>query len=277
MMPYWPRALDHCVLATTDLDGAAARLAALGFQVAPMGVHPFGTANRCVYFGDDSFLEMLATVDPTRAAESAAAGNVFVRHHLETAADRDAFSAIVFKTDDASRDHDAFAAAGASAGRMLEFSRQVRDPTGKAATATFRLAFATSSEAPDILVFTCQRVAVPAIDRSALTSHPNGVSGIVSVTTAGAAQDALDPVRDGLTPSGGRFAVETIAIDPWDYATPVFAEEPRLSAITFAVTDLDGFETRLRDAGIDYIHEPGRLAVPPAPGQGATFVFEAHP
>jgi hypothetical protein len=44
--------LDHLVLPTGSLEVARARLAALGFVVAPTGIHPFGTENCCVFLAD---------------------------------------------------------------------------------------------------------------------------------------------------------------------------------------------------------------------------------
>ena len=58
--------LDHVVLPVADLGVARARLTALGFTVAPDGLHPFGTANCCVYLADGTFLEPLAVGDPRK-------------------------------------------------------------------------------------------------------------------------------------------------------------------------------------------------------------------
>ena len=52
-----PRPLDHLVLPTRSLEIARQRLSALGFVVAPTGVHPFGTENACVFFAGGTYLE----------------------------------------------------------------------------------------------------------------------------------------------------------------------------------------------------------------------------
>lgn len=273
--PNWPRALDHCVLPTAGLDIAKARLEALGFAVAPMGVHPFGTANHCTYFADGSFLESLAVADRALAEQAAATGNVFVRHQLDTADGRDGFSALVLQTNDAAADHRSFADAGVSAGDILEFSRAFVDPAGARATATFRLAFAQVAEAPGILVFTCERVAVPHVDRAALQRHANGVTGIRAITVVGAETEALEPVAAALGAARSGIAIEARPIDPWNFSAPAFEEAPRLAAISFAVQDLEHQQTLLRGAGAEYSLEARRIVVPPAAGQGATFIFEA--
>ncbi len=74
--------LDHLVLPTAGLDTARQRLEALGFTVAPMGVHPFGTRNCCVYLADGTFMEPLAIGDAAVADDAARAGNVFVARDL---------------------------------------------------------------------------------------------------------------------------------------------------------------------------------------------------
>ncbi|HTV69203.1 MAG TPA: VOC family protein [Rhizobiaceae bacterium] len=271
----WPRALDHCVLPTAGLDLAKARLEALGFTVAPMGVHPFGTANHCTYFADGSFLESLSVADRALAERAAAAGNVFVRHHLETLDGRDGFSALVLQTNGAAADHRAFIDAGVSAGDVLEFSRAFIDASGARATATFRLAFAQALEAPGILVFTCERVAVPHVDRAALQRHANGVTCIRSITVVGGDTEALEPVAAVLGTAQSGIAIDATPIDPWNFGAPAFEEASRLAAISFAVEHIEQPKTLLHGAGIDFSLEARRIIVPPAAGQGGTFIFEA--
>jgi hypothetical protein len=285
------RPLDHLVLPVASLDTARARLAALGFTVAPDGVHPFGTANCCVYFADGPYLEPLAVVDRQKAAAEARDGNTFTAHdaayRLEVA--EEGFSCIVVGTGDAAAEHTRFAAAGVSAGRMFEFSRPFIDAAGREDTATFRVAFATDRQAPNLLMFAVERVRVPEVDRGVLQSHPNGAAGIGKVVLS-----ATEPHRHatvlaevvGARPSlsdDGELALGTanagIAI-----ITPAALEQTfgiaadRSSllpvGIVFRVADLAHTEVLLRAGQIVFERRSGRLVVPPAPGQGATFVFE---
>jgi AcrR family transcriptional regulator len=275
----WPRALDHCVLPTADLDVAAARLGALGFTVAPMGVHPFGTANHCIYFDDGAFLEMLAVADPTVATAAAAAGNVFVDHDraFRQQVGEEGFSALVLQTADARRDHARFVSAGVSAGDVLDFSRAFIDPAGNRGEASFRLAFARYADAQDVLVFTCQRVGVPNVDRRALQRHENGAVGIVSVGLTGSGAAALEQVAEAFDRDAGtstRPAVTT-SVGAALESGPAVAGPTRLASIGFAVSDPGRTRSLLDAAGIGYAIADGRIAVPSAPGQGAIFTFEA--
>ena len=175
--------IDHLVLPTAGLDTARARLAALGFTVAPVGVHPFGTVNCCVYFGGGTFLEPLAIGDKAAAEMAIVQDNVFVSRDAayRQRNGKEGFSALVFGTADAAADHRRFQHNGISAGAMLEFSRPFVDAAGKSDVAKFKLAFAFDQAQQDVFFFTCQRLNAPEVDRSALERHPNGVSGIKEV------------------------------------------------------------------------------------------------
>ncbi|MGC4025663.1 MAG: VOC family protein [Mesorhizobium sp.] len=70
--------LDHLVLPVANLDEAQRRYRALGFTVAPIGVHPFGTANCCIYLEDGTFIEPLAVADADAVAKAVEDGNGFV-------------------------------------------------------------------------------------------------------------------------------------------------------------------------------------------------------
>mgnify|MGYP002776774832 CR=1 FL=1 len=156
------RAIDHLVLAVTDLAHARTRMGLLGFTVAPDARHPFGTENACVFFQDGSYLEPLAIGSEDGSRETARAGNVF------TARDRafrfrqgqEGLEAVVFRTDDAAADHAAYVSAGFSAGKILEFSRPFAMPDGQVSEAAFRLAFASDLRSPDFYAFTIRRVRI---------------------------------------------------------------------------------------------------------------------
>ena len=63
-------AVDHLLVATADLDAAAAVAERLGLPVAAGGRHPgWGTANRIVPLGA-AYLELVAVADPAEAATS---------------------------------------------------------------------------------------------------------------------------------------------------------------------------------------------------------------
>lgn len=281
------RPLDHCVLPTADLAVARGRLVSLGFTVAPDGLHPFGTENCCVYFADGAFLEPLAVADPVKAAVASMRGNVFTardaafRYRLGN----EGFSALVFGTDDATPDHHDFVRAGTSAGRILTFSRPFIDAAGRSDTASFKLAFAADLRAPDAFFFTCERVNAPAVDRSALQKHRNGVKRIKAIVL-----DAPEPADFAAflqhvvcatpeeTPGGGlRFAAANGDVLVRRSAKPRGLPKPglRLADIVFGVESLGKVQSVLDASAVRHVASDGGLTVAPAAGQGATFTFEA--
>jgi hypothetical protein len=291
MQPSARPGLDHLVLPTADLAVARRRLTSLGFIVAPEGVHPFGTRNACVYFEDGTFLEPLALGDRAIAEAAAAAGNVFVARDgaFRQIVGDEGLSALVLTTRDADRDHQRFVAAGISAGERLDFSRWYRDADGIDREVSFRLAFAARPETSASFVFTCERVNAPSGGRGALAVHANGVTGIARVIATSAdpqgdaamlsrfADTAAESTANGFAITLGSTTVEIL--DPRAFADsfgitgPDSGGEMRFAAIVFAgaarfASDLE------QGRDIAHLRRDGRRIVPPAPGQGAAFIFE---
>ncbi|TPL05771.1 MULTISPECIES: VOC family protein [unclassified Mesorhizobium] len=287
--------LDHLVLPTGSLDAARSRLASLGFVVAPTGIHPFGTENACIFFSDGTYLEPLAVGNEQAAGQVITAGNVFVaRDRLyRQRLGEEGFSAVVLGTGNADADHARFVEAGLSAGDMLSFSRAFTDANGKSDTASFKLAFAAAKEASDAFLFACERVNPPKIDRTALQAHANGVTGIVEVVAvsdapsaqiglisiaAGASADDLGADGDMVRLPNAILSVVT----PETYARRFgLAAKPsshfRFEAIVFEVRDKAVVMRLLAAGAIDHNMSGNDVVVPPAPGQGATFIFREIP
>lgn len=287
-----PRELDHLVLPTAALGTARARYEALGFTVSPVGVHPFGTENACVYLADGTFLEPLVVGDAAKASEAVATGNVFVARDQEFRKlnGAEGISAVVFSTHDADADHDAFLRAGVAAGPRLDFSRPFVDASGKADTASFRLAFAAEMAVPDTFFFTCERANAPQVDRSALQAHANGARRITAVVAcaddpgshrqffvavAKAPVAAQSPGRIELRLPNAAIQLVNAPGFMAEFGLDAPAGSPlRLAAVVFGVASLAQAKTLFDAGGVGYEQRGNRLIVPPAPGQGAIFAFE---
>jgi catechol 2,3-dioxygenase-like lactoylglutathione lyase family enzyme len=284
------RPLDHLVLPVADLAAARTRLSALGFTVAADGRHPFGTENCCVYFEDGTFLEPLAIADRDAYDQASRAGNRFVLGDREFRAvvGDEGFSAIVFGTDDAARDHAAFVEARISAGDMLDFSRPMVFPDGRSQTASFRLAFAGTGHPGDVFAFTCQRINVPAADRSALTKHEIFVTGIRDVVCVHDAPAEISTClravtgEEGTMLEGGAalaFGGARINVLTQSLFADTYGLELQEGAgftgrlVVFAVTSVAGLSAKFARAGIDHFMNGAMLLVPPAAGQSAAFAF----
>lgn len=284
------RPLDHLVLPDSGLENARERLTALGFAVAPNGNHPFGTANCCVYFDDGTFLEPLAVADAAMATATAGAGNVFTRHALDFQARNgpQGFSALVYGTGDATGDHGAFVDAGYSAGDILNFGRDFVTADGARDRAEFRLAFALQPDAPDCLFFTCERVTVPKVDRSALLKHRNGVSGITGVVMVVPDPAAMSDIAETVSGARAQATADGMALRSGDFTleieTPMaFADRTGLpapdsdgaqfAAVVLACEDTNQLTEHLLLSGIEFNWTPAGVIVPAGSGQGTAFIF----
>jgi hypothetical protein len=284
------RPLDHLVLPVTDIATARARLSALGFTVAADGRHPFGTENCCLYFADKTFIEPLGVASAEECAGAIRAGNQFVARNAAFRFRRgnEGLSAIVMGASDADADHAAFRAEGLSGGDMLTFSRQMVFPDGSQAEAGFKLAFAADLRAPDFFAFSCQRINVPAADRSALERHANGVKGISKIvlsaddphafaammtTVSGAAPASPDGDLAFALPSAD-IDILTPAALAATYGYELAAERGLFGeAIVFAVDSLAAAEALLEANSVTYHRKDASLIVPPRAGQGVLFAF----
>lgn len=289
------RPLDHVVLPVTDIATARLRLTALGFTVAADALHPFGTENACVYFSDKTYLEPLGIADAGQADKTAREGNQFTARNnaYRFRIGHDGLSSIAMGTNDADGDDENFRGLGLSSGDMLEFSRPLTLPDGSAIRAQFKLSFATDLRSPDFHGFTCQRINMPAVDRSALERHANGAIGLSAVllsepqpddfaaylaTIVG--QDASARDAEGLTFKTANAAIRVLnatgckafdgrSIDP--------SQRGLLGiGLVFKVADLAATQSLLAANGVAFAPAGKGLLVPSAPGQGVPIVFIAE-
>lgn len=288
-----PRPLDHLVLPTEDIAIARVRHESLGFTVAADARHPFGTENACVFFADGTYLEPLGIASREECEASARQGNVFVARDQAFRFRRghNGFSAIVARSDGAESDHAAFVAEGMSAGEMLAFSRPMTFPDGTTAQASFKLAFAADLRSPDFFGLTVERINVPPADRTALTTHANGVTGITAVVLSepnpsdfqyflqeigGTRNTEADSFGISVPLDGSRIDVLTREGLKARYGIDVSCHSRGLRGrgIVFAVASLERAAAHFKAQGIEHaVHGP-RIVVPGHDGQGAFYAFE---
>lgn len=288
-----PRTLDHLVLPVAEVEVARSRYGALGFTVAPTGVHPFGTENCCIFFKDGTFLEPLGIAQRETCEEEAVKGHTFVANDQTYRFRRslEGFSHLVIKSDDAKADHKLYRRHGISGGKRVRFSRKFQTPDGQSGKATFKLAFATDKRSPDSYFFSCQVVDAPKVDRSALQAHANGVIGLKEVILSEVNptdfqyflqtflnQREMDVDSFGMTFDTENAKVTVLSPDGMQ-AFYGMAVEPaergmQFQAFTLAVQSLDKIAAHLKQNGIEFVERTGRLMVPPHEGQGTTIIFE---
>ncbi|PHR24775.1 MAG: lactoylglutathione lyase [Hoeflea sp.] len=291
--PRSKRPLDHLVLPVEDLDIARARHSALGFTVAADARHPFGTENACVFFADGTYLEPLGIAQREDCEAAARKGNVFVARDQAYRFRRsdNGFSALVVGSTDGDADHARFVELGMSGGEMLEFSRPMKMPDGSEVTASFKLAFAADLRTPDFFGFAVERINVPAADRSVLTTHANGVTGISEVILSEpnptdfqyfiqelACNREVDANSFGMSIEldGATITVYNKAGLETHLGVSDPSRERGLSgrAVVYQVADLAAVAALLLKNDVTARQVGGRLVVDPAPGQGAYYCFE---
>ena len=73
------RLIDHYVLVAGNLTDSRKCYQQMGFNVAPDGVHPFGTYNANMYFRDGPMIETLAIENHDKYSKAIKAGNTFIK------------------------------------------------------------------------------------------------------------------------------------------------------------------------------------------------------
>ncbi|WP_245582481.1 VOC family protein [Neorhizobium lilium] len=286
------RPIDHLVLPVAELSRARARLSALGFTVAADALHPFGTANACVFLADGTYLEPLAIANRRNASAAAKRGNVFTGRDIafRRSRNREGLSALVAATDDAAHDHKRFEGLNLSGGDMLEFSRAMSLPDGGEALASFRLAFAADPDAADFFLFCCQRINPLPADRGELELHANTVTGLSEIILSAPEPVAAVPFLEAVFEAAAESSEEAVRLETANVGIRVLREkdlraefalepDPKLGglngrAVIFKSADLAVTEITLAANDVAFIRREGRVLVAAAPGQGVLFGFE---
>lgn len=285
------RAIDHLVLPVASLTAARTRYEALGFAVNPIGVHPFGTANCCVFLADGTYLELLAIHDPARIAEVISV-NAFVAmdRRFRQSAGPEGLSAVALQSHDPDADELAFAAAGRGGQNRLAFTRKAVHPDGAEDTLSVDGAFCIDPGVPSLGFFTCHwrsapevvaRIKKPGAHRNAVAAlgtvwivadEPRAVKPYLEVALSGRLDELPGGFRlrlqnaDIALIDGDEFRAMTESVLPF---APVAG-----AAVTFVSSDMAITRQCLEQAGIDYHTRQGRLIIAPVPGQATTILIE---
>ena len=268
----------------------------MGFNVAPDGVHPFGTHNANMYFRDGPMIETLAIADRVKVAEAIESGNTFVTNDaaFRGAHGDDGFSHIVATSTDADKDHKDFLERGVSGGDPVSFSRKFEHPDGTLDTFAVKLAFATHPKATSGTFFVCEDVVAPAIDRSSLLDHENGASGAKIVISCASdpstysnfyrelfgSTDVIvrDQTVDCVVPNG-RLSIVTPEELSQEYGVRERCVGTDLlhKGLIFGVSDLSRTEALFARNQVAFKLHNDRLIAQPASERGFFFGFEQYP
>jgi catechol 2,3-dioxygenase-like lactoylglutathione lyase family enzyme len=276
--------IDHVVVGVRDLEGARARWSRLGFTPTPRGRHlGQGTANYCLMFGRD-YLELLGLVEPDAEAEP-------LQQFL---ARREGAMAVAFAPDGPLDEvAAALTALGLRPGEPRALGRQVELPEG-AVSLRFSLLTLPPEETPALAAFLCAHLTPELLRRPAWLAHPNGATGLRSVTIVAAETAPLLPAYDrlfGLHEVTTTDALASVRIGPHrllfatpdDFATMHPGVElatgfavPGIAALELAVASRAATAACLRRREVRFTELPdGRLAVPADEASGTILFFAA--
>ena len=273
--------IDHVLIAVRDLDAAKDTFERLGFKVTPEGRHPGrGTSNRLVVFGGE-YLELISVHDRE--------GDLF-RPNLPSFLDeREGLFIFSMGTPDVHGRARSVREAGVLITDPVKGSRQAADGT---TAYSWTQAEIDPEAMPGSQTFFIQHnhtIEERYTEPLDPTSHPNGVTGISSLSLAvkdadGAARrwtDVFGLVRvseeagcvllgfensslDFCQPDGGDDALGEF-IETW-------GEGPY--RIVFSCKDLDATEALLKGNGVEGVERCGdSLVVPPGSAQGVRMSF----
>lgn len=272
--------IDHVAIAVADLAEAKRRFTRLGFVASPPGSHPeWGTANQCLMFGGD-YVELLAAVGDGVGADR-------VRAHL--AARGEGLMGVALGSRDAAQSCESLNRAGVAAGRPSALSRLLAAPEGELAP-RFTVVDLPAAATPGLPAFLCQHLTPELLRRPEWLAHPNGATGIISLTVVVERPEALmadydrvfgpaasTPTDEMVTVHSGRGLLFLVTPDGFDHLHPDMELElpppPALVALSIAVDDLGRAQALLTANGVRCVRKGAHLEVDPAEALGIGLEF----
>ncbi len=261
------RPFDHAVIYCGDqLDSLAGTFRRLGFFVTPRGDHSLGSSNYLIIFRSN-YLELLGFP----------AGGPQSRSELANA--RPGLNGLVFRSQDAQRDHEQLLASGVLVTDVQSFSRPVDlgqgEPPASWPLARFRTVRAQPGWCPAGRVYFCEHLTPELVWRDAWQSHLNTALDLVGAQLT-CSDLALQ--RDRWSRLLGEAAVADQAGGLLVSAPPVSirleaADADRMVGLTLRVASLDALAHLLSLDGIAFEQSAGALQVAPADAGGVALRF----
>jgi hypothetical protein len=285
-----PRGLDHIVHAVRDLDAAGDFYGRLGFTVGARNRHPWGTHNRLVQL-PGFFIEVLTDAEPEKLGIDGF-GALFGTFNHQFLKRQEGLSFLMLESHDASKDAEAFRAAGIGVSDALRFEREGARPDGSKVKVAFSLAFARDRGAPAISFAACQQHYPENFWNPQFQQHVNTVSGVAGAVlvaenptdhhiflSAFSGERELHATSSGITAPTPRGDIKVM--DPaafrshFGVAPPDISAGACLAAMRFTVRDPAALTAVLAAGSISFLSHMGHTVVAPQTAMGATLVFEA--
>lgn len=180
--------IDHPLLATHDIDELRNLLITLGFNMTPVGRHPWGTSTSLAMF-EGCLLEIMGIYDDTLLDEIPAGDFRFGRHVHSHLTQREGVALTALHSTDSQGDATVAMQAGYQLAGHLAFGRDVTLPDGTRDRTKTTLALLPDLTFPRLSFFLCQQHRPELIYVPEWLEHPNGVTGICGVNIVANATD----------------------------------------------------------------------------------------
>jgi len=266
------RSIDHPVIAVRDMGSSRQTYERLGFRIPPLGNHlEWGTGNWCIMFPSD-YLELRGIADPSRYT-----------HNLDTFLDKrgEGLMGVAFApTDSSDASYHAARDKGFHPSEVKNLTRRFALPDGDSFP-RFRLIYLDEAELPELLTsVVCQHLTPELIRRPDWLDHPNGVTGVISMTCVVEDPETIAPVYQRLlgeaafSSGSGRLVcrlargAEIEFLNVGEALSQLRLVEgtqlPTISSLTLGVQDVEVTARVLSENKVDFDRQAdGSLRVPP--------------
>jgi hypothetical protein len=270
--------IDHPLILFRDLERGVEQFRRLGFNTAPIGYHPWGTSMSFVTFPGCAF-ELMSIYDASLTDKYPAGDFKFGRYIAERLAEREGLSLVALFSTDAEGDTKVVTGRGIQCQGAIEYGRAVRLPDGHEDRTATTLKILFDPTLKRASHFICQQHRPDLVWTNKWMTHPNGATGLQSMTYFAPQREQLRTRFAGLygapalSPLDGGFAVQTgnavfevldqQAITARFGALPgeVGATEPAGVAVAVHVADLARTAGVLRENGVLFAVRDGRITL----------------
>jgi len=282
--------IDHPLIAVHDIDDLRHRLIAIGFNMTPIGKHPWGTSTSLAMF-QGCLLEIMGIYDETLIDEVPAGNFHFGRHVCEHLQQRDGIALTALHSANSFADAKFAEEVGFSLSGHLEFGRDVTLPDGSMHRTKTTLAMLPDKSFPRLSFFLCQQHRPELIYVPSWLEHPNSVSGYAGATVLTSDAD-VGPLTakfsslygapkscDGgvaFETANGEMRLLTRSVietrnGPLPTAIPP-EDEPCIVALDLAYSDGGKLEECLRNSGLEYVRHESEFRLSDPKLFGNTFL-----
>lgn len=281
--------VDHPVVAVSDLGAARAQAKALGFLGGIHYVHPWGTENELILFGD-TFIELISITRPALAGLGDANGFRVARLIEARMKMGGGVAMVALHSKDMEHDHALIEAQGFAPWSPITFEWQARNAQGEPFDSGVILDFLHDPRQPFLTQFLCQQLRPDLLRPDGhFPAHPNGASRVSALwyVSDDWARDIhffrIIHGEERISAVEGGYHIATSKADIW-LVTPeqassrlpslgsVAALPPRVVAISLETTDLAAATQAWQRNGIPFEQVSPLAAEVPATVLGNTLL-----